>query len=176
MALYKYLRELWKKRNEQELKELWRKRVIEWRNSPSCVRLKKPTRLDRARSLGYKAKKGFIIVRQKVERGRRKKQGGIKGRRSKRMSRRKNLDLSYQTIAEQRANKKYPNCEVLNSYFLAKDGKYCYYEVILVDRAMPELLSDENLAKLLKQRGRVFRGLTSSAKKSRRSIQQKKGR
>ena len=175
MALYKYLRELWKKR-KKELKDLWKKRLIEWRRSPATVRLEKPTRLDRARSLGYRAKKGFIIVRQRVERGGRKKEGGIKGRRSKRMSRTKNLDLSYQTVAEQRANRKYPNCEVLNSYFLAKDGKYYYYEVILVDRAMPDLLADKNIKNILKQRGRVFRGLTSSAKKSRRKIQQKKGK
>ena len=33
----------------------------------------------------------------------------------------KNLDKNYQLIAEERTSKKYPNCEVLNSYYVAKD-------------------------------------------------------
>jgi len=173
MAIHKYLRQAWK--NRKHNKELWQCRLIEWRSSDSTQRIKHPIRLDRARSLGYKAKKGFVVIRQRVLRGGRKKQGGIKGRRSKRMSRRKNLDLNYQTIAEQRANKKYPNCEVLNSYFLAKDGKHYWYEIILIDRASPEILADKNLSFISKQKGRVYRGLTGSAKKTRTELKRKKG-
>ena len=32
-------------------------------------RVEKPTRIDRARSLGYKAKPGFVVARAKVRKG-----------------------------------------------------------------------------------------------------------
>jgi len=167
MSLYKYVREVWKK-PKNSMPELLRQRLIEWRKGNSTVRIERPTRIDRARSLGYKAKQGFIIVRQRVIKGSHKRPMPKKGRRSKRYHSRKNLDLSYQTISEQRANKKYPNCEVLNSYFLAKDGRYYWYEVILIDRAHPVIKADKNIRWICKEKGRVNRGLTSSAKKSRK--------
>ena len=37
---------------------------------------------------------------------------------------------STQRIAEERTGKRYPNMEVLNSYWVGEDGKYHYYEVI----------------------------------------------
>ena len=43
--------------------------MIEWRNGGSVERVEYPTRLDRARSLGYKAKNGYIVVRSRVRRG-----------------------------------------------------------------------------------------------------------
>ena len=57
--------------------------------------------------------------------------------------------------------------EVLNSYFLAKDGTYSWYEVILVDREHPAVKADKQLSGIAKQRGRVFRGLTSAGRKMR---------
>ncbi len=169
MGMYKYVRELWKKPKEN-MPELWRERLIAWRKEDATVRVEKPTRIDRARSLGYKAKQGFIVVRQRVIRGGHKRPQFAGGRRPKRFHQRKNLDINYQTIAEIRADKKYPNCEVLNSYFLAKDGKHYWYEVILVDRSHPNIKADDNLSKASAKKGRVQRGLTSSAKKSRRTI------
>ena len=79
------------------------------------------------------------------------------------------LGRSYQTIAEIRAAKKYPNCEVLNSYWVAQDGLYYWHEIILVDRAAPEILADKNISWIAdkQHKGRVFRGLTSSSRKSR---------
>ncbi len=44
--------------------DAWRKRLAEWRKEPAVLRIDRPTRIDRARSLGYKAKQGFLIVRQ----------------------------------------------------------------------------------------------------------------
>ena len=57
MSFYKYIQELWK-RPKDNLGELWRERLIQWRREPSIVRLERPTRIDRARALGYKAKQG----------------------------------------------------------------------------------------------------------------------
>jgi large subunit ribosomal protein L15e len=169
MGLYKYVKKVWKQ-PKKNMPELWRERLVEWRKDPSTKRIERPTRIDRARSLGYKAKQGYLIVRQRVIRGGHKRAKIKKGRRPKRYHQRKNLDLSYQTIAEGRADKKYPNCEVLNSYFLAKDGRHYWYEVILIDRDHPVIKADKRVSWIGKEKGRVHRGLTSSAKKSRRKI------
>lgn len=168
MSMYKYMREAWKKPKEN-MPELWRERLLKWRREPATVRLEKPTRIDRARSLGYKAKKGFIIVRQKVPRGGHQRPKITGGRRPKTMRRRMVLNKSYQQIAEERANRKYPNCEVLNSYWIMQDGLYYWYEIILVDTAAPEIRSDKDINWIIEKqhKGRVFRGLTSAGRKSR---------
>lgn len=165
MSMYKYIRQLWKQPKEN-LGELWQKRLIEWKKQKATVRIEKPTRIDRARSLGYKAKQGYIIVRQKVMRQKRQRPKFAGGRRSKHMRRKKVLKMSYQWIAEQRAQKKYVNCTVLNSYPVGNDGKYFWYEVILVDRAHPAIKADPNINWICDKRGRAARGLTSAAKKS----------
>ncbi|HLC81255.1 MAG TPA: 50S ribosomal protein L15e [Candidatus Nanoarchaeia archaeon] len=166
MGLYQYVREAWKR---PQANPLWRERLLQWRKEDSTVKLDHPTRIDRARSLGYKAKQGFVVVRQRVLRGghRRKKIKG--GRRSKRSGTRLNLDKNYQWIAEERVQKKYPNLVVLNSYWVAKDGAYIWHEVILADPDHPVIKADANLAWLQtrKNRSRVFHGKTSAGKKGR---------
>jgi len=158
MGIYKYIRQAWKKPKET-LKELTKDRLIKWRKEPVCIRIDRPTRLDRARSLGYKAKQGFFMVRHKVNRGGRMKPRFKAGRRPKRMSRRLDLDMSYKQVAELRASKKYVNCEVLNSYLVGKDGKHYWFEVIMVDRAHPNILKDKNISWIAKKKGRAERGL-----------------
>ncbi len=163
--MYKYIRNLYKQ-PKKNLGELWQKRLIEWKKQNSTVRIKKPTRLDRARSLGYKAKQGYVLVRQRVMRQKRQRPKFSGGRRSKHMRRRKILKMSYQWIAEQRALKKFPNCTVLNSYQLGNDGKYFWYEIILVDRSHPAIRADKRINWICNKKGRAARGLTSAAKKS----------
>jgi len=167
MSMYKYLAEIYKK-PQQNLGEIWKKRLIKWRREPAIIRIDKPTRLDRARSLGYKAKQGYVVVRVKLLRGGRMRASfrGA-GRKTRQSRRRKVLDKSYQWVAEERAARKHPNCEVLNSYYIAKDGNYYWYEIILVDRE--QVSKYEGMEWLLKgsNRGRVFRGLTSAGKRSR---------
>jgi large subunit ribosomal protein L15e len=166
MGYLKKVRELWQKPTPEAI-SIQRTRLIAWRREPACVRIKRPTRIDRARSLGYKAKQGIILVRQRVIRGGRKREGGIKGRRSKTMRRKKIVKKNYQQVAEERAAKKYVNCEVLNSYETGRDGKYSWFEIILVDRKHPQVLADPKLKNLAKKKGRATRGLTSAARKSR---------
>ena len=177
MGMYSYVRDLWKKPKEN-LGVLYQQRLIEWRRQEATVRVERPTRIDRARSLGYKAKLGFVVVRQRVPRGGHWKPKPAGGRRPKRFGQRMTLDRSYQTIAEQRANNKYPNCEVLNSYWVGEDGKFRWFEVILLDKSHPSILADPRTAWVAHpaQRARVYRGLTSSGKRTRRSVQQVKGR
>lgn len=174
MGMYKYIRNLWKKSSES-MPGLMRERLIKWRKEPASLRLERPTRLDRARSLGYKAKQGFVVVRQRVIRGGHKRPSGMGGRRPKAQRRKMSLDKSYQQIAEERVNKKFPNCEVLNSYAVAKDGVYYWFEVILVDRAHPAVLKDPKIAWIAKKKGRASRGLTSAGKKSRGLMKKGKG-
>lgn len=174
MSMYKHIRQLWKK-PKASLGDIWKKRLIEWRKEPVTVRIKRPTRLDAARSCGYKPKPGIILVRQRVKRGGHKRPKIRKGRRTKHSGQRKNLDKSYQQIAEERASKKYVNCEVLNSYYIAKDGIYYWYEIILVDRTHPQVLADKNLAWISTKKGRAHRGLTSAGRKS-RGLRSRKGK
>ncbi|MFW5865855.1 MAG: 50S ribosomal protein L15e [Nanoarchaeota archaeon] len=166
MSMYKYIREAWKK-PKNSLGDLRMKRLIEYRRQPTTLRIQRPTRLDRARSLGYKAKTGFIIVRQRVLRGGHMREKFKGGRRPKAYGRRKVVGKSYQQIAEERVARQYTNCEVLNSYYLDKDGKHYWYEVILVDRTNPNILKDKNINWISLEKNRVFRGKTSAGKKSR---------
>ena len=167
MKFYQSIRKLWQQ-PKQNLGDLWQKRLVKWRKEASTVKLKRPTRLDRARSLGYRSKEGILVFRQKIPRGGKKKQVfGRRGRRPKRYGQKLVLDKSYQQVAEERVAKKHPNLEVLNSYYVAKDGKYAWYEIITVDWAHPAIRKDKNLKWIVNQPGRVFRGLTSIGKKSR---------
>jgi len=163
--MYSYLRQAWKKPDIREL----RKKIVEWRKTHAVERIERPSRLDRARALGYKAKQGFSVVRVKLARGGRTRPRIMGGRRSKRRGRRKILQVNYQWVAEQRAARKYRNLEVLNSYWIGQDGEYYFYEVILVDPKHPQILSDKNMKWIANpaSNGRVFRGLTSAGRKSR---------
>lgn len=173
MGMYKYIKKLWAKP-----RQMTKQYLVELRQEPSTLRLEKPSRLDRARELGYKAKQGFVVVRQRVIRGghTRPQLNTKGGRRPKHNGHRLVLDKNYQLICEERAAKKFHNCEVLNSYFIAKDGKYYWYEVILVDKEHPVIKSDKDINWICskKHSKRVLRGLTSAGRKM-RGLRKKKG-
>jgi len=165
-GMYHHLRQVWKKPE----KELLRDRMIGWRKSNALVLVDRPLRLDRARALGYKAKKGIVIVRVRIGRGgRKRKRAGVKGRSTRKMTIRKTLKMNYKWVAEIRAARKYKNLEVLNSYWIGQDGKYYFYEIILIDPAKAEIKNDRVLKWVSsgKNKKRAERGLTSAAKKSR---------
>ncbi len=166
MAIYKYIKDLWKKPKEN-LGPLWKERLVEWRAQETTVRIAKPTRIDRARALGYKAIQGFVITRQRVSTKRRMRPQVSGGRRPKAFRKKKVLNMNYQQIAERRTNDKYVNCEVLNSYFVAKDGQNKWYEIIMVDKTHPRIIADKELNFLCTKTGRAYRGLTSAGRKSR---------
>ena len=76
---------------------------------------------------------------------------------------------STQWMAEERAARRFPNLEVLNSYWVGEDGVNKWFEVIMVDKHHPAILSDKTLSWVAapQHRGRVHRGLTSAGKKTR---------
>jgi large subunit ribosomal protein L15e len=176
MGLYKYIRDAWAN-HEISDPMLQTKRLSEWRTQPVTFRIERPTRLDRARSLGYKAKPGFIIVRQRVDRGGRMRARIRKGRRTAHMRHKLIIKQNYQQVAEQRAGKAFTNCEVLNSYEVGKDGTHYWYEIILVDTSHPVIKADKNIAWITNpaNRNRVTRGLTSAGKRGRGMMHKGKG-
>lgn len=167
-GFYHYLNKAWRKPSE-ELTEEIRKEMIGWRAGARITKLEKPTRLDRARALGYKAKKGILVFRVTLPRGGRKNTRPSAKRRSKRFNIKKALKMNYQWVAEQRLQKAYSNLEILNSYQLAKDGKFYFFEVIAIDPERPEIKNDKTLNWICKpeNRNRTLRGLTSAGKKAR---------
>jgi len=168
MGLYKYLNKFWQDQKEQN-KDLIRERLIQWRKEPSIVVMDKPTRLDKARMLGYKAKQGFIVARIRLGAGGRVRPWVSRGRKPKRFGQHFSTMKNLQAIAELRANRKFPNMEVLNSYYVAGDSKSQWYEIILVDRAHPAIINDKDVSWITTVRGRAARGLTAAGKRSRGS-------
>lgn len=164
-GLYHYLKEKWKNPD----RELMHGKLIQWRSENSIVKVDKPLRLDKARALGYKAKKGFVVVRVRVRRGGRKRSMQKKGRKTRKQTIRKTLKMNYRWVAEIRAERKYKNLEVLNSYWIGRDGKHYYYEIIMVDPSINEIKSDRVVGWISKDSNsnRAQRGLTSAGKKSR---------
>jgi len=169
-SVYHYIALQWKRPYEGDHGELMKSRLMEWRRQPAIVRVDKPTRLDRARELGYKAKQGVVVVRVRIRKGGRRKPRPNKGRRPKRMgvygyAPAKGL----QVMAEERAQRKYRNLVVLGSYYVGEDGLYKWYEVIMVDPNHPAIASDHDLNWVTsgKHKCRPCRGLTPAARKAR---------
>ena len=66
--MYGYVGDQWKKPDTAYTSPL-KQRLIQWRREENFSRVERPLRIDRARSLGYKAKQGYIVVRARVRRG-----------------------------------------------------------------------------------------------------------
>jgi len=168
--MYHFMGEAWKNLESDEMKHLMWQRLIDWRKEGTFVRVDRPLRLDKARSLGYRAKTGFVVVRAKVRKGGLRKHRIRKGRRPKRkgilkMTMKKNI----QRIAEERTAKRHPNLEVLASYWVGEDGRHKWYEVIMVDPNSPVIMADPKINWICssKHANRANRGLTPAGKKGR---------
>lgn len=169
-SLYHYIGEAWNRPRDGPLAEVYKARLIAYRAAPATVRVEHPTRLDRAHALGWKAKPGYIIARTRARRGGLRKRWIKKGRKPHSKGINKiTMGKSIQRIAEERTQRKYPNLQVLNSYWVGEDGSYKYYEIILVDPHHPAVQNDPHMAWINERQhtGRVFRGLTSAGTRGR---------
>jgi large subunit ribosomal protein L15e len=169
MSAYEHMNETWLA-EQKERSDVVKSRLIVWRKQESIVRLEHPTRLGRARSLGYKAKQGYVVIRIRTGRGPREKIRPVSGRKPRSLGvARYTPKKSRQWIAEERAARKFPNLRVLNSYWVGQDHKWIFYEVILVDPNHPVIYNDPEINWICDavQKGRSHRGLTSAGKKSR---------
>ncbi|MBI4393806.1 MAG: 50S ribosomal protein L15e [Euryarchaeota archaeon] len=169
-SFYSYIGELWHKPRAGTLRALTFERLVEWRRQPVVTRVERPTRLDRARALGYKAKQGYVMVRTRVRRGSLRKKRHQRGRKPSNAGVLKiTMGKSIQRIAEERVSRKYPNLEVLNSYWVGEDGRHKFYEVILVDPQHPVIINDPKINWICdpSSHNRVLRGKTSAGQKGR---------
>ena len=124
MGVMKHLGSVWKQPKENIPPAYRRNRMAGWRREPVFQRVDRPTRLDAARRLGYKSKQGVTVVRTRVRRGGlRKGKVHMKRKPSKAGIKKITMAKSIQRMAEERTNKRYPNLEVLNSYWVGEDGK-----------------------------------------------------
>jgi large subunit ribosomal protein L15e len=176
-SMYEYVRNQWKK-PDTSYKSPQQQRIIQWRKEENFLRVETPLRIDRARSLGYKAKQGYVVVRARVRRGGLRKHT-IKGGRKPSAKGIKKITAakSIQRIAEERTSKKFPNMEVLNSYWVGEDGKHHYYEIILVDPYHPAIAKDPKIKWLCTtaNKRRVLRGKTSAGQKGRGMLYKGRG-
>ncbi len=169
-SFYSHIKEAWRDPDDGKLAELQWRRMQEWRDQGAIERVERPTRLDKARELGYKAKQGVVVARVSVRRGGARKRRFTAGRRSKRqgvnrLGRRKSI----QRIAEERASRTYRNLRVLASYWVGEDGTQKWHEVILLDPEHPAIENDDDLNWICddSHRGRAFRGLTNAGRSNR---------
>jgi large subunit ribosomal protein L15e len=143
MGMYKYLTKAWSGREKTDLQRHLRGLTIKWRREPSVSRVDYPTRLERARSLGYKAKQGYVVVRVRIRKGGARKARPRAGRRPRALGvTRFTRSMSLKRIAERKASKKYPNLRVLSSYYVWEDGTNHWFETIMRDPHNP--VSAEN--------------------------------
>ena len=179
MGLHKHVSAAWKKPKEGIPSRYRIDRMAGWRKEPVFMRIDKPTRIDAARRVGYKAKQGVVVVRTRVRRGGlRKGKIHMKRKPSKAGIKKITMGKSIQRIAEERSARRYPNLEVLNSYWVGEDGKNKFYEVIMIDPQHPAIKSDKNMGWVSSgssHRGRAFRGKTGAGKRGRGLLNKGKG-
>jgi len=166
MGFYKLMKQTFEG-ERRERSPIYKRRLVEWRKADTVERIDKPTNIARARELGYKAKQGFVVARARVRRGRRKRPKPDLGRKPSKAGRFFSPGKSLQRIAEEKAASRFPNLEVLNSYWAGEDGSYKYFEVLLVDSKHPVIRNDKSISWIAGQRRRAYRGLTSSGRKGR---------
>jgi len=125
-----------------------RDRVVQWRKQNAVTRIDKPSRIQRARRLGYKAKQGIIVIRMRVGTGGMRRKRPRSGRRPKHLGvTRIKADVSMKQVSENRVLERYPNMKLLGSYFVYKDGMHYWFEVILADPSHPSIAKDKELRK-----------------------------
>ncbi|KAJ2784100.1 60S ribosomal protein L15 [Coemansia javaensis] len=172
MGAYKYLEEISKKKQSDVMRFLLRVRCWEYRQLHAIHRASRPSRPDKARRLGYKAKQGYVIYRVRVRRGNRKRhnpKGQVYGKPVHQGINELKLQKSKRAVAEQRVGKRCRNLRVLNSYWVNQDSTFKFYEVILVDPTHKAIRRDPRINWIagVNHKRRDARGLTSAGRKSR---------
>ena len=172
MGAYKYLEELWRKKQSDVLRFVLRMRSWEYRQLPVMHKVNRPSRPDKARKLGYKSKQGYVIYRIRIRRGGRKRpaaKGIVYGKPVNQGVNQLKPQRSHRAIAEERVGKKLNGLRVLNSYWVGQDGAFKFYEVILVDPFHKAIRRDAkiNWISSTSQKHREVRGLTAIGRQHR---------
>ena len=172
MGAYKYIQELYRKKQSDVMRFLQRVRTWQYRQLCAVHRASRPTRPDKARRLGYRAKQGVCIYRVRVRRGGRKRpvpKGATYGKPTNQGVNQLKFQRSLQSTAEERAGRKCRALRVLNSYWVGEDSTYKFYEVIMIDPFNKTIRRDPQLNWMCAatKKHREIRGLTSASRKSR---------
>ncbi|XP_037351866.1 LOW QUALITY PROTEIN: 60S ribosomal protein L15-like [Talpa occidentalis] len=168
MGAYKNVQELWRKK-----RFLLRVRCWQYRQLSTLHRARPhPTRPDKARRQGYKAKQGYVIYRTRVLRGGCKRpvpKGASYDKPVHHGVNQLQFARSLQSVAEERAGRHCGALRVLNSYWVGEDSTYKFFEVILIDPSHKAIRRNPNTQWITKpvHKHREMRGLTSAGRKSR---------
>jgi large subunit ribosomal protein L15e len=147
--MYSEVSKTWQEIFHEKAGEI-RARAVQLRREPAVMRLERPSRIDRARSVGYKAKEGVVVVRARVSRGGMRRQRPVSGRRPKHMGVLKiKSRVSAQDVAERRVSERFPNLKVMGSYPIWKDGRFAWYECVLIDPMHPAIKNDYDYRRAL---------------------------
>jgi large subunit ribosomal protein L15e len=148
MGAYKYLEELWRRKQSDIMNFILRVRTWEFRQLPVIHRASRPSRPDKARKLGYKAKNGYIIYRVRVRRGGRKRpvaKGIVTGKPTSVGINQLKPTRNLRSVAEERVGRKIGGLRVLNSYWVGQDGTHKFFEVIMVDPGHNAIRNDPRI-------------------------------
>ncbi|XP_055903854.1 60S ribosomal protein L15-like [Eupeodes corollae] len=172
MGAYRYMQELYRKKQSDVMRYLLRIRVWQYRQLTKLHRSPRSTRPYKARRLGYENKQGFVIYRIRVRRGGRKRpvaKGCTHGKPKSHGINELKPSVVCNLFAEERVVRKVGGLRVLNSYWLAQDDSNKYFEVILIDTHHNAVRRDPKINWMYKHvhKYRDFRGLTSAGKSSR---------
>ncbi|KAL4942435.1 hypothetical protein BDV06DRAFT_222200 [Aspergillus oleicola] len=172
MGALKYVEEIQKKKQSDVIRFLLRVRCWELRQLNAIHRASRPSRPDKARRLGYKAKQGYVIYRIRVRRGGRKRpapKGATYGKPTNMGINQLKYQRALAATAEERVGRRCANLRVLNSYWINQDSTYKYFEVILVDPQHKAIRRDARINWICNavHKHREARGLTATGKKSR---------
>ncbi|XP_024594058.1 60S ribosomal protein L15-like [Neophocaena asiaeorientalis asiaeorientalis] len=164
IGTYKYIQELWRMKQSDVMRFLLRVRC--WHRAP------RPTRPDKVRRLGYKAKQGYVIYRVRVRRGGRKRpvpKGTTYGKPVHHGVNKLKFARSLQSVAEERAGRHCGALRILNSYGVGENSTYKFFEVILIDPFHKAIRRNPDTQWTTKpvHKHREMRGLTSAVRKSR---------
>merc|ERR1711979_177682 len=172
MGAYRYLQELWKKKQCEAMQFVLRLRTWEYRQLPVVHRCSRPSRPDKARRLGYKAKQGYVVYRAAVRRGGRKTmvaKGIVYGKPASQGVNKIKATRNFRSLAEERVGRRCGALRVLNSYWVGQDGTYKYYEIIMVDPHHNAIRNDPRINWICNpvHNHRELKGNTGAGRKSR---------
>ncbi len=132
MGMAKYVRAAFVQ-SAKDRSEGYTLRLRKWRKQPVVNKANGPTNPLRARELGYKAARGYVIARVRIRRGRHRRRQPDQGRKPGRNRKRVEPGRELKWYAIQRAARKFSNMTPLNAYWVGEDGVYKYFEIILRD-------------------------------------------
>ncbi|CAF0891047.1 unnamed protein product [Brachionus calyciflorus] len=172
MGAYKYIQELHKKKQSDVMRFIQRMRTWQLRQLPAVHRAPRPTRPEKARRLGYKAKQGYVVYRVRVRRGNRKKpvpKGITYGKPKNQGINEIKPTRKLQSVAEERVGRRCGALRVLSSYWVGEDSTYKFFEVVLADPSHKTIRTDPAINWICNSvmKHRELRGLTSAGKSSR---------